>query len=254
MKKDANDEFYVGYLDRAPREIAAWVRHWVVLILVFALLTAATFTIGQSPFGPAVYEFGNTRRLEGVVVEKPYPTLRVSNPGSSGGWTHYYLASVGKWGAADQVAGFDGQAVRLEGTLVYRDDQTMIEIVDGSVRASTSNTPAAPSAGQELGTMTLKGEIVDLKCYLGVMNPGSGKPHRSCASHCIRGGIPPVLVVDGGQGPAAYLLLLAADGSTVNQQVLPIVAEPVRITGEVVRYENVLVLKADPDTYRRIRE
>jgi hypothetical protein len=29
--------------------------------------------------------------------------------------------------------------------------------------------------------MTLTGEIVDSKCYLGVMNPGQGKVHRDCA-------------------------------------------------------------------------
>jgi hypothetical protein len=30
------------------------------------------------------------------------------------------------------------------------------------------------------------------------------------------------------------------------------VAEPVEITGEVIQYENLLVLKADPQTYRKL--
>lgn len=40
--------------------------------------------------------------------------------------------------------------------------------------------------------MTLEDEIIDPKCYFGVI-PGKGKIHRSCAIRCISDGIPPVL-------------------------------------------------------------
>ena len=43
--------------------------------------------------------------------------------------------------------------------------------------------------------MDVKGEIVDPKCFFGVMKPGEGKPHKDCAIRCILGGIPPVLKV-----------------------------------------------------------
>ena len=38
----------------------------------------------------------------------------------------------------------------------------------------------------------------------------------------------------------------------VNKQVLELVAEPVRITGELVRQGEMLVLRAEPSTYQRI--
>jgi hypothetical protein len=38
----------------------------------------------------------------------------------------------------------------------------------------------------------------------------------------------------------------------VNAEVLSLVAEPVEITGQVLRYDDFLVLRADPDSYQRI--
>jgi hypothetical protein len=85
-----------------------------------------------------------------------------------------------------------------------------------------------------------------------VMNPGNLKPHHSCAIRCISGGIPPVFLVRDRQGLAVYLMLVLSRGETVNQQVLDMVAEPLEIEGEVVRYDNLFVLRADPATYRRL--
>jgi hypothetical protein len=46
--------------------------------------------------------------------------------------------------------------------------------------------------------------------------------------------------------------LVSADNKPVNQQVLDLVAEPVRITGEVERQGDWLFLRADPATYQRV--
>ncbi len=96
------------------------------------------------------------------------------------------------------------------------------------------------------------GEIVDSKCFLGVMNPGQLTPHRACAIRCISGGVPPVLLVRQRDGPAIYLLLVSAEGKPVNKQVLDMVAEPLEITGEVERQGELLILRADPATYRKL--
>ena len=50
----------------------------------------------------------------------------------------------------------------------------------------------------------------------------------------------------------AYLLLVGADGGRVNRDVLEFVAEPVEISGEVVRAGDQLILYADPATYRLV--
>jgi hypothetical protein len=84
------------------------------------------------------------------------------------------------------------------------------------------------------------------------MNPGQLLPHRACAIRCISGGIPPVLLVRQKDGPPIYLLLVSADGGPVNQQVLDMVAEPVQITGEIERQGDLLILRADPATYRKL--
>ncbi len=98
---------------------------------------------------------------------------------------------------------------------------------------------------------TLTGEIVDSKCFLGVLNPGALTTHRACAIRCISGGIPSVLLVRRTNGLALYFLLLSRDGKPVNKQLLNLVAEPVEITGEVERQGELLILRADPATYRR---
>ncbi len=78
------------------------------------------------------------------------------------------------------------------------------------------------------------------------------EPQRSCAARCISGGIPPVLCVRDESGTAAYLLLVDPSGRAVNERVLDYVAEPIEITGEVIRVGEQLVLRADPADYRRL--
>jgi hypothetical protein len=152
------------------------------------------------------------------------------------------------------VVGLDGRSVRLEGSLVFRNGETMIEVVEDSiVEAPNVSVVQAPRASEELGTVTLVGEIVDSKCYLGVMNPGSTKPHRACAVRCIAGGIPPLLVVRGDAGTTTTMLLVSQEGRAVNQDVLDMIAEPVELTGRLVRDGDRLVLWADPSTYKRRR-
>jgi len=102
-----------------------------------------------------------------------------------------------------------------------------------------------------LGIQTFEGEIVDSKCYIGVMNPGQLIAHRACAILCVKGGIPPVLVVRSKEGPAGYLLLASAEGKPLNQQVLDYIAEPVQATGELKYYDGLLVLCTDPAGIRR---
>ena len=127
----------------------------------------------------------------------------------------------------------------------------MIEVVSGSVEAIEANG-AASAPPVDLGTQTLRGEIVDAKCFLGVMKPGRGKPHRACAARCISGGVPPVLRVETAGGEFRHFLLTDEGGATVNDRVLDLVAEPIEITGEVTRRGDLLLLAADPSTYRRL--
>jgi hypothetical protein len=247
------DPFYIGYLPSAPSGIASHVRRAVVGLWVVAPILALLLAAAQRPFDVSFFEFGTVRTFEGTVIQDPHPLLLVDRPG--GGTSRYYLVATGKHGAGPLVADAIGQRVRLDGTLIYRDDQTMLEGVEGSIAAAEGAAiPAAITGPVEAahGTMTLRGEIVDSKCYLGVMKPGSAKPHRACASLCIRGGIPPLFVQRNQEGPAAYFLLVGPDGSSINQEILGWVAETIEITGEVVRIGDQWVLRAEPGDIKRL--
>lgn len=259
MAEPRDDEFYVGYLPAAPPGIGRRVRTVTLCLLAVAVLLAAILVASQQPFPRSRFEFGVERDFEGVVTALPYPALWMRRPGVTGDDGHFSrvsLVAFGKRGAGNDLAGLDGRPVRLRGSLIYRNGHTMIEIVPSSVEPLTGARAAelvsvAPPDDEELGTLTLVGEIVDSKCFYGVMKPGNLKPHRACATRCISGGIPPVLVVRDG-GTTRYFLLVSDEGDAVNRRVLDRVAEPVSITGRVVRRGELLILMADPETYRRV--
>jgi hypothetical protein len=249
---ESGGEFYVGYLPAAPPALAKRTRAFVLASCVLAFALAAALVVAQRGFGPGVFEFGTEREFRGVVEAAPYPVLAVERPGD--GKSRYLLSAFGKRGARELVAEFLGRAVVVRGTLAYREGLTMIEVKDGGVRldetASASASPAEPE--QDLGEATLVGEIVDSKCYLGVMKPGNTKAHRDCAVRCISGGIPPVLLVRDAEGRASYVLLVGAHGESVNAAVRDLVAEPVEVQGRLRRVGDLLSLSADPATYRRV--
>jgi hypothetical protein len=251
---ERTEEFYVGYAPRSPAGVARHTRRAVALIGACALLVAFLLAAHHRRLAAAAFEWGEARGFEGIIEEHPYPALFVERPGrtaDSRRYSRYHLVHVGKRGAAADVRGLEGHRVGLEGRLVYRDGETMIEIAPGTLIDRGFEPRSVQSLHARLPA-TLVGEIVDSKCFLGVMSPGELKPHRSCAARCISGGVPPVLCVRGPDGRARYVLLVGAGGEPVNQAVLSFVAEPVEIRGELETAGETQVLFADPSTYRRL--
>jgi len=248
------DEFYIGWEAKAAPSIGKTVRKAVVVVLALALFAPVLLAISQRLIGASVFEWGTHKSFFGVLQTQPYPHLLVSRPGNADGFPRssaYYLVAPWKFGLKPEtIASLDGKSVTLKGTLIYRDNQTMIEVLPGSIQITNLAAAALPQT-VALGKQTFVGEIVDSKCFLGVMNPGQLTPHRACAIRCISGGVPPVLLVRQKDNPAIYLLLVSADGKPVNNQVLNRVAEPLKITGDVERQGDLLILRADPTTYRR---
>jgi hypothetical protein len=60
------------------------------------------------------------------------------------------------------------------------------------------------------------------------------------------------LLVRDDDGVATYYLLLSEDDEPVNDRVIALLAEPVEITGRVMRRGDLLSLSADPKSYRRL--
>jgi hypothetical protein len=117
---------------------------------------------------------------------------------------------------------------------------------------TVADAPSVADAPREIhGRITVKGEIVDSKCWLGVMRPGDGHIHKGCASVCIRGGIPP-MVVTRTTGVPAVMLLTMADGRAVPpERILEYVADSVQLSGVVEKRGDLTVFKADLDSLKR---
>ena len=241
------NEFYVGYLPKAPTALARFVRKVIIALSLLAAATALVLLVGQMPFPDSTFEYGKLRSFEGVIVTRPFPTLLVARPGEIGQHdksSRYLLVAPGKHGADDLVAGFDGKQVRLQGQLIYRDGETMVEITPGSITL-TDSTPTVHETTRDLRTMTVTGEIVDSKCYLGVMNPGRGKVHRDCAARCISGGIPPIFIATNGD----EFLLVGPTGQPLGHDSLrEFIAEPITIRAELLQQGSTRLLKINTAT------
>jgi hypothetical protein len=242
------NDFYVGYVPKAPPALAGFVRKVIVVLGLLAVAAALVLVAGQMPFANSVFEYGKQRSFEGVVVTRPFPTLLVARPGETGQldkYSRYLLVAPGKHGADDLVAGFDGKQVRLQGQLIYRDGGTMVEITPGSITLVEAASTVQETA-RDLGTVTVTGEIVDSKCYLGVMNPGQGKVHRDCAARCLSGGIPPIFITRDGR---EQFLLVGPDGLALKPDALrEFIAEPLTIRGELWQKGASHLLSIDPRT------
>ncbi len=120
----------------------------------------------------------------------------------------------------------------------------MVEMNDPDSFEVLGAAPPRPEGQVEvLGPVELVGELVDSKCYLGVMRPATGKVHRACAVRCLKGGVPPGLLVRETGGRDTMLVLsgaaidpewagrlITARGSLVLDEGLPVLrAESVEL-------------------------
>jgi nitrite reductase/ring-hydroxylating ferredoxin subunit/DMSO/TMAO reductase YedYZ heme-binding membrane subunit len=207
--------FFVGWQKVLPLSLHGFLPKFVLglMMLIAALMSAIAWM--QNPIDPGTFEFGITREFEGVLYETPVPML--VNEDS----THpYLLVGVGKFGPPSAlISEFNGQRVRLSGSLIERKGTRMIEVSANTppVRLSKERAPAPASA--VIGNGTFIGELVDTKCYLGVMRPATGKVHRACAVRCLSGGVPPGLLVRGDDDSGVVYFLVGPGGKPLKYNV-----------------------------------
>jgi hypothetical protein len=236
-------EFYIGYLPKAPSGIARKMKVVVVVLFAAATTCAIGFATVERTYSRSFFESGKKRTFDGVIEAAPYPTLVSSPDATNPDGLRYLLVADGKHGADSQVAAYVGKSVRLQGRLIYRDDQKMITLPRGAITvlSDAQHNQAAP---KNLGEFDLVGEIVDSKCYLGNMNPGNGKVHRDCAVRCLSGGIPPVFATNDFNGSPAVLLLTGPNQKQLPKEAfLDRVAQPTQIHGRVMQIGKTLLLE-----------
>ena len=245
-----NDEFFIGWEAKVSAKTRRWLKGLIGGLLFVAVSVAALLVSGQQTVAPeGRFDFGTVREFRGVLVGEPVPAL-IDDEGS-----HSLLVAPFKHGLdPERAKALHLESVRLKGTRIWRGEEEMIEVIPESIEVVNGRALGSHPLGAEidLGEVSLQGEIVDSKCFLGVMNPGNLKPHRACAMNCIQGGIPPILLVRNRNGEASHFLLLGPGGQAINQEILELVAEPVSVRGLLKRRGSQFVLYADPAHFSRI--
>jgi len=248
-------DFFVGYMPTMTKGIRRFVSRRVAILLVAVGMLVFVLPVLHGEYHHARSDFRDIREFDGFFLAEPAPHIVVVRPGEIGqqAFSRYVLVGRGKSGPKIDVAGLDGKYVRVRGSLIYRDGGTMISVKSAEeIPAPSTSENTELLGGEPLGTYVLQGEIADSKCYFGTMRPGNTAVHRQCTVRCIAGGIPPVFLVRDESGNTMSFLLVDSNGSTVNDLVLSMVADPLEIKGEVLRLDNLFVLKADPEGYRRL--
>ena len=198
-----------------------------------------------------------THKVTGTLITHPYPMLRVVDAASPFGLRTVLIVAEGKCTSSLRLNDVADTVVTASGNLIQRKNRSMLEVplfLDKWIEKSTTQSrPAVATPSEEsLGPVSLSGTIMDSKCFFGVMRPGRGKTHKACAALCIRGGIPPSFWARTKDGRESVLLMTDANGGPLSEEILPLVADHVSVTGNLVRVGDILQLRADPADYSRI--
>jgi hypothetical protein len=254
MMKDS-DEFYVGYLPEAPKNTSSFVKKVIAITGAIICIVGFFLALYQRKFSESTFEYGINSTVAGYYFEKPVPHLAVplgTNADGKEVLQNVVLVGFGKSGAMNVMAGIQrnegesltGAKIELQGLLIYdkgkallqvtEEDNKNIKFLRGATRASQTFDNAS--------THAVTGEIVDPKCYFGVMKPGEGKGHRSCAIRCIAGGIPAVLHDTSND---ENFLLVNELREPLNDYVASIVGDQVTVTGKEIAWNDWKILEVN---------
>ncbi|HMK19588.1 MAG TPA: hypothetical protein VK492_15405 [Chitinophagaceae bacterium] len=252
-------DFYIGWMSKAPKSFAKHVKRVLLILFPVALIVVYLLSTSQKKFSTASFEYGKLTEVKGIYYNKPVPMLKVFDKNNLS--ITIPLVGYGKHGAETAImelekekgVSLNGKEVTIKGTLIYGDGKTLLQVDkndDPIVNIGAESTVQLQQ--KELSTQTIRGEIVDPKCYFGVMKPGEGKVHRDCAIRCILGGIPPVLHVQNEKGESNYYLIVGPNGEKINEALQDIVAEPVSIEARVVQQDDWIILYTSKENIKRI--
>ena len=211
MRETDPNRFFIGW---SPDWKLGWKKFLFHAFTTIAILTVAfsvLMVLLQPSYKDSSFDFPNISVSEGFLFKSPVPHI-VSDDQA------ILLTGFGKFGALGDINSFEqdldvsaeGLPVKISGTRIRYDDHTLYELTLGRASLELSNEIDLlalnndDSGGEQV---SLKGEIIDPKCFFGAMNPAVGKIHRSCAIRCIAGGIPAVLIVQNENEDYSYQYL-----------------------------------------------
>lgn len=250
-----NEDFFIGWSAETPKVD----RRFLIGLSTFLFAGAGAAAYGvagrQDPVGPGGWDQADIREWRGIVIAEPYPMLRYRD--ADGAPRTALLGCLNKCAPKLMIDQYRERAVLVRGSPIIRGQYLMIATDDFGRWIE----PANPQAGDEdlmfpdpepLGSANLAGVILDTKCWFGAMRPGEGKVHKACAALCIKGGLPPGFFVKGPREQSQLLIMTDAQAGPVGPDVLPFVADPLRLNGELERRGDLVFLKTDPNTFARV--
>ncbi|MEO1022693.1 MAG: hypothetical protein AAFW89_09115 [Bacteroidota bacterium] len=255
-------EFYIGWEERMPSRHKRFFSVLIPLLLMAIPILVFGLVVLQEPFNDHQFEFGTLTELSGIYHQEPFPMLEVSSGVPDGFSRQVLLVGFGKSGATASIDAIEqthgaliNKQVTFKGTLLYGDGITLFELTDQedsfvAVSEPDSANKLNPSVPEE---KMLIGELIDPKCYFGVMKPGLGKAHRSCAVRCVSGGIPPVLKVDDPYSESdRYVIVKGLNGKKINADLLPYIGDHIMVNGSIYTQNGWDVIHIDTSLITRL--
>ncbi len=239
------DDFFIGYIDEISNKTKVTLKTFVSLSLGFLILIAIVFALTQNTFKNSSFELTTSTKITGIYHEMPYPMLKVKTDKNE--FKTIMLLGFGKLSANPflkkikrQTPNLSGSMLSIEGNLIYYNGKTLLQITSDEkiTLLEKANPNRVPKAEYIAKNIELQGEIIDPKCYFGVMKPGNGKIHRSCAVLCISGGIPPVLATTDQNNISEYYIVTDLEGKPINKAILPYIGKPSIVSGTIYKLED----------------
>ena len=244
-----DDYFYIGYLAKTPKPLRKFIRSVMALIILLLVAGAWMLASKQKGFINSTYEYYQETEITGLLINDPLPAIQVlwgTTVNKKPLVQTIPIVQFGKIGGSSLAKMHEGKLVTARGFLIYYDGKALLEISDPANMQLADEKPVAnltPVQVQYDDENTFVGEILDAKCFFGVMKPGHGKPHRSCAIRCISGGIPAVLSTKDQQGNNTYRILQVTE--EFGYELTNYVGETIRITGVEGTFSDWKMLKLD---------
>lgn len=242
--KERRRDFFIGWQEGMPSSNKVFLKRVIIAFLILLAVIIISLVLLQKPYNNHIFQLGTLSNISGTYYEQPVPVLLADEEELPEGFAkEIMLVGFGKFGAEgimneiEKTQGtLNGKNITLSGTLISGDGKTLMELTrkTNAFVSLNESSEVASSSRSSLNDIVITGEILDPKCYFGVMKPGEGKVHKSCATRCISGGIPPVLRHETGDPdiPYSYFIVLGKNGNKINAEILPFVAERVEISGE----------------------
>ena len=241
-------EFYIGWKAKIPKNYFIFLKKISIIFLMLLIVLAGLLALKQKHIAPSYYS-QLPKPKQGFLIQYPCAMfLELGNRDIYGNpnFKAYPLVNARKFGVGAIFESLKKQDhnqapfVEITGNWMHRDSTYIIELSNGLNSVKTLHAPVLPKFLPMTiidSSITLAGEIIDPKCYFGAMNPGQGKPHKSCAIRCISGGISPMFAYTI-SGTKQYALLYTENPEALFEDIKPYIGDPIKIQGNLYQFYN----------------